>query len=198
MKHIGLITGVVCIFAGICGALSRHPAPPNTVRADEARAKWIKMETPLTVFHVESAAHSWGSASAQGFWQSTSTSKDKQLVFPIAVKISCDRGEKICRETYATVQLGVLSADSTEYEVSSWNEKGVIADDTDEGECGIAHRLSIDFKSNSVTVTDYPKKINSSQTCKVFQDANSYALHGGQLMLYPPAPWDPLAKPDRN
>jgi hypothetical protein len=57
-----------------------------------------------------------------------------------------------------------------------------VADDSDEGECGIAHRLSIDFKSNSVTITDYPKKVSNGQECKEFQDANSYALHGGKAI----------------
>lgn len=160
----------------------------------QSTARWVKTETSLEVFHFKSRRSSYETADAQGFWQSTSTSKDKQLVFPIAVKISCDRGEKVCREVDAAVQLGILEPILLEYEVSTWTGTGIVADDVDEGECGIGHRLAIDFKGNSVTVTDYPKKLSSTANCKPFQDASSYALHGGQIMLYPPAAWDPLAK----
>jgi hypothetical protein len=165
----------------------------ESVHADEARAKWTKTEIPLKVYRHE-APGGYGHASAEGFWQSTSPSKGRQLLFPIAVKISCERGEHTCREADAIVQLGILKSELLEYDISAWTEAGIVADDSDEGACGIAHRLSIDFKDNSVTVTDYPKKVNNDELCKGFQDANSYALHGGQLMLYPPAAWDPLAK----
>jgi hypothetical protein len=161
-----------------------------TVQAEEVHSKWTKAEIPLTVYRHEN----WGYVSAEGFWQATNQTKDKQLIFPIAVKIRCDRNEKICREADAAVQFGILKSDLLEYEISSWSDAGIVADDSDEGECGIAHRLSVDFKSNSITITDYPKKVSNTEQCKGFQDANSYALHGGQLMLYPPAPWDPLAK----
>lgn len=165
----------------------------DVVHAAEAPpSKWVTTEFHLTVYHHKPP---YESASAQGFWQSTSSSKDKQLVWPIAVKLSCDHDEKVCREADASVQLGILQSDVLEYEISSWTDVGIIADDTDEGACGVGHRLAIDFKSNSVTVTDYPKKINATNPlCKAAQDANSYALHGGQLMLYPPAAWDPLEK----
>jgi hypothetical protein len=169
-------------------------AEPNITYADE-RAKWVKTEMPLTIYHHESRALNAGYASAEGFWQSTSSSKDKQLVSPVAVKIECTRDDKTCKESEATVLLGVLKADLLEYTITSWTEDGIAADDNDEGSCGIGHRLSLDYKSNSVTVTDYPKKVTTSQDCKPFQDANSYSLRGGGLMLIPPAIWDPLAKP---
>jgi hypothetical protein len=140
------------------------------VHADEVHVKWTKVEIPLKVYR-----HSYGkygSVSAEGFWQSTSEAKDKQLVFPIAVKISCYSAEKVCRETEASVTLGILQSDLLEYDISSWDDEGVVADDTDEG-----------------------KSVTNSERCKPFQDANSYSLHGGQLMVYPPVSWDPLAKP---
>jgi hypothetical protein len=59
------------------------------------------------------------------------------------------------------VVLGALRADLLEYAITSWTEEGIVVDDTDEGACGIGHRLSLDFKSNSVTVTDYPKRVTS-------------------------------------
>jgi hypothetical protein len=142
--------------------------------------EWIKTESPLKIFHDERI----GWASAEGFWRSTDPSKDKQLVGQNAAKIVCYRGDSICRELDAQVQLGILYPDSREYPISTWTSEGIVADDTDEGACAIGHRLSVDFKSNSVLVTDYPKKVGGSDDCKVFQNANSYSLQGGKLMLY--------------
>jgi hypothetical protein len=158
-------------------------------------SKWAKVEIPLKIYHHELHASNAGVAGAEGFWQSTSSSKDKQMAFPIAVKISCTRSDKTCSESEASVVLGVLKADSMEYDVTSWTGDGIVADSSDDGLCGIGHRLSLDFGSNSVTVTDYPKKVTSGETCQGFQDANSYILQGGSLVLEPPATWEPLAKP---
>ncbi len=196
MKKLLLFLFAVLTTVGIRREIERSHDVSNVVHADEApTAKWTKTEIPLTLGRLE--ARNWKYVTAQGFWQSTSTSKDKQLLSPIAVKISCDGGEKICREADATVEFGaILSPGLIEYEISTWTDAGIVADDTDEGHCGIGHRLAIDFKSNSVTVTDYPKKMDNSKLCKAFQEANSYALHGGQVMLYPAAKWDALAKPE--
>lgn len=169
-----------------------HSGNRNAVVHADNAPKWTKIELPLTVYHDDH----FGIADAEGFWQATSSNKDKQLVSPIAVEIKCRRDEKVCRESEATVFLGVLKAELLEYDVSSWDNEGIVADDGDVGNCGLGHRLSIDFKSNSVTVTDYPKKVSSDKNCQAFQDASSYALHGGQFMLYPPVPFDPLAKAD--
>jgi hypothetical protein len=159
---------------------------PNAVHADET-GKWKKIETPLRVFDHN------GYASTEGFWQSTSSSKDKQLAFPVAVSITCTRNKLTCTESQATVVLGFLKADLVEYVISGWTEDRVVADS--EGNCGVGHRLSLDFKSNSVTVTDYPTKALGGD-CKAFQDANSYVLRGGGLMLSPNATWDALAEPE--
>jgi hypothetical protein len=158
----------------------------NAVHADET-GKWIKIETPLKVFNHKSYA------SVEGFWQSTSSSKDRQMAFPVAVSITCTRNNMTCTESQATVVLGFLKPDLVEYGISGWTED-VIAADSD-GNCGVGHRLSLDFKSNSVTVTDYPTKVLGGD-CKAFQDANSYVLHGGGLMLSPTAEWNPLSKPE--
>lgn len=85
--------------------------------------------------------------------------------------------------------MGVLQADTEEYEISSWTDGGIEADDAGAGRCGIGHRLSIDFATNSVVVTDYPTKVDNSNpknpflSCKAIQSANSYALHGGSLIF---------------
>jgi hypothetical protein len=183
---------VVVILIGIVDALA-HTRKESVVHADEI-AKWTKTEIPLRVSHIGSEL-----ASADGFWQSTNTSKDKQLVSPIVVKITCTSYDKTCREAEASVFLGaILQADLLEYDITSWTNDGIVADDEDPGKCGIGHRLSLDFKSNSVTVTDYPMKVDNSADCKVFQDANSYSLRGGQIMLYPPAKWEPLETSPRK
>lgn len=142
---------------------------------------WVKTEIPLNVSKIESI----GLVLAEGFWQSTDKSSDKQLISPIAVKIECSRDQNVCRESDATVLVGILQPSTSEFSISTWNHDGIVTDDADEGNCAIGHRLSIDFKSNSVIVTDYPKKVSGSD-CKAFQNANSYALHGGQIMQFYP------------
>jgi hypothetical protein len=190
MKTIAAFFAMLALLV-LSYSIRRIRSQSEVVHADQAPSpRWTKVEIPLTVSHYDKL----GLAYAQGFWQSTSLSKDKQLVSPIAVKIECNNSDKTCRESEASVFLGVLQADLSEYDITSWTPNGIVADDTDEGNCGIGHRLSLDFKSNSVTVTDYPKKVSTDKNCQPFQDADSYSLHGGQLTLYPPAPWDPLAK----
>lgn len=142
--------------------------------------KLVKSDMPLRVYVHEYGE--FGSASAEGFWKSTDSSSDKQLASEIAASIKCDRSEQICHESDATVFIGLIEPESHEYRISNWTTDGIVADDVDEGTCGIGHRLSIDFKNNSVVVTDYPKKISANDdSCKGFQSANSYSLHGGVL-----------------
>ena len=144
--------------------------------------KWTKTEDTLKVFHYDQIA------SAEGYWVSTDSSPDKQLVGQTAVKIECTQDDRVCRENDASMLMGILEPDTEEYEISSWTDRGIEADETGAGRCGIGHKLSIDFASNSVVVTDYPTKMDNSNpknpflSCKAFQNANSYALHGGSLI----------------
>ncbi len=140
--------------------------------------KWTTDEYPLTVYHDGDFA------SADGFWQSTSSSNDMQLMAPSASKITCDRSEKICREADAGVFIGILQAGTVEYDISSWNDEGIVADNGDTEKCGIVSRLSLDFKKNSVTVIDYPK-ISNDKDCHPLAYANSFALRGGNWVLHP-------------
>jgi hypothetical protein len=150
--------------------------------------KWTKTKVPLTVIHNDQPGIAY--AHVEGYWVSTDPSPDKQLVGQTAVEIECTRDDHICRENDASMFMGMLKPDSEEYEISSWTNSGIEADDSGEGNCGIGHRLSIDFATNSVVVTDYPTKIDNgksgplSATCKAFQNANSYALHGGSWIYY--------------
>jgi hypothetical protein len=189
MKKLFGLLMLLSIF--ICSHRAWRLEPANVVHASEVPAtKWFKNEISLTVYHHE--MRGFGRASAEGFWQATSTENGKQLAWPIAVKIECDREMKVCREADAVVQLGLLQPELVEYEISSWTSAGIVADDNDE--CN-RHSLAIDFKTNGITVTDYPiKKVQGDSVCKPLHEAYSYSLHGGQLQLYPPVPWDPLAK----
>jgi hypothetical protein len=148
--------------------------------------KWTKTEVPLKVYHDDI----YGTASATGYWVSTDLSPDKQLVGQTAVKIECTQYDHVCREIDASMLMGVLEADTEEYEILNWTNGRIQAEEAGSGRCGIGHKLSIDFASNSVVVVDYPTKIDNSDSknsllsCKAFQNANSYALHGGSLIYY--------------
>ncbi len=143
--------------------------------------KWVKYQLPLDVYDYTSQAR------AEGYWEAIEHGTDKELVSGVAVKIECDRSDSLCRELQASNLLGILKPDSVEYAISSWTKNGIVADTADDTECGVAHRLSIDFASNSVTVTDYPKKLGGKNLagvgCQAFQKAASYALRGGEIML---------------
>jgi hypothetical protein len=54
------------------------------------------------------------------------------------------RSDSVCREVQASMGfLGTnLKPDSVEYAISSWTKNGIVADITDDKECGVAHRLS--------------------------------------------------------
>lgn len=143
--------------------------PPQTVRS----------EMPLKVYHYDYSG--FKTVSAEGFWVSTDTSKDKQLVQQIAAKIDCDSSERTCKERDAELFGGLLHPESEEYKVTKWDGSGVVADDEEGGNCNLGHRLAVDFASNSIVVTDYPLKAGGGADCKVFQNANSYSLHGGSI-----------------
>ena len=139
----------------------------------------IRAEVPLKVLHHDDNRE-FGIATAHGFWVATDTSKGKQLVDDIAVEIECARTEGVCKEHDAALLMGLLQPESHEYEISNWDQGGILADDMNEDSCGIGHRLSLDFRTNSVIVTDYPKKASGGD-CHAFQSANSYSLHGGSI-----------------
>ncbi len=139
-----------------------------------------KTEIPLMV----QLNNEYGIASVEGYWESTDSGKDRQLVSSIVANIQCDRDEKVCRERDGTLFMGMLGSDQHEYHISSWSPRAIIADGDDDAKCGIGHRLIIDSESKSVVVNDYPKKLTNDPDCKAFQNANSYALKGGSLMMF--------------
>jgi hypothetical protein len=120
-----------------------------------------------------------------------SDAQDKQLIAPIVVNIKCSKSVALCREVDATVAMGILQPDTTDYAISIWNAERIVAEDSDEGPCKITHRLIVDFKSKTVTLTDLPSQVDTKE-CSSYRDANSYILHGGQVMILPSATYDPL------
>ena len=200
MRLLVFVFPALLLFASWQTAPAQIGSKPQSSQKDslaEKAPRWVRMEVPLHVSHDESI----GWASAEGFWQSTSTSRDQQLAYPIAVKITCNRDEKICREAEAAVMTvilpgGSLQADMGEFTVSSWTRNGIVADNTDPNPCGNASRLTIDFKSNSFIVTDYPTKANVPKFC-IAKDADSYALHGGSWVVMPTPTWNPLVENEK-
>jgi len=160
------------------------------VNAADQTPSWYITDTGIKVIHGDGLD---GGVSVEGMWYATSSIKDKQLVDPIAVKISCDRAVHICREFDATISMGILKPDSDDFKISTWDSTQLLAADADEGKCNVTHRLVMDFPSRTVTLTDLPSQVDTAE-CRMLRDANSYVLHGGQVMLFPSAHYDPLAK----
>ncbi len=173
-----------------CRSGSSKAGEMVVARAAEQHSAWYITDLGSKVIDIP---ESFGGISVDGMWYATSSIRDKQLIAPIAVKIDCSRPVKICREVDATVAMGILQPETTDYAISKWNRDQLIAEDTDEGKCDITHRLVMDFQSQTVTLTDLPSQVDSAE-CRMYKDANSYILHGGQVMLYPPATYDPLEK----
>ena len=142
----------------------------------------VKSPHPLHVLHHEYdqfAAY----ASAEGYWKAMDDSPGKQLVSNVAVKISCQRDERLCKENQASIFMGMVEPDLVEYKISSWTANGIAADNDDDdlSICPTGHRLTIDFKSNSVIVVDYPKTSSDRPECKAVNSASSYTLQGGSI-----------------
>jgi hypothetical protein len=141
--------------------------------------KWIEAKSPLRITRDESI----GWVTADGYWEPIDPSPEKRLISKIAAKIDCTRSEGICREIDAEITVGALASDSSEYRISAWDDDGIVAEGEKDAACSIGNKLMIDFKANSISVIDYPKKIETTDFCKAFQIVNSYTLRGGTYML---------------
>jgi hypothetical protein len=139
----------------------------------------VKSPQPLEVSHYEHGRYA--SASAEGYWKEMDDSPGKKLVSNVAAKVSCDRDELLCIESQAAIFIGLVKPDLVEYKVSSWTTNAIVADndDSDLTKCPLGHRLTVDFKTNSVIVVDYPK--TSNPECNAVTSANSYTLQGGTM-----------------
>jgi len=144
-------------------------------------SRLVKTPYPLHVIHNELGQYSY--ASAEGYWKAMDDSPGKQLVSNVAVKISCERDEGLCKESQASMFMGLVKPDLVEYKTSSWTAEGIVADNDDDdlSNCPLRHRLTIDFKSNSVIVVDYPKTSSDKPECKAVNSASSYTLQGGSM-----------------
>ncbi len=161
----------------------------TVIHADSSSLRWTVTDWGTEVVQPPYPTAD-GLLTVDGFW--VSTSESKKLPLPLAVKIECDRSQGVCREIGAQVSYGVLAPSLTEYTISSWTQTSVIADD--HGMCSMAHRLTVNFTTKSVTVADYPTAVdpNQSKFCQQVQDvgSSSYVLHDGAITLNQPAPFD--------
>ena len=82
---------------------------------------------------------------AKGSWRGV----NQKIANPLnSVLITCSRSEGVCREAKAELSNNMMLADSTTWEISSWDEKEVIVDK--EGECTTV-KMVINFKDKAVT-----------------------------------------------
>jgi len=183
--------GLFCLLSAIgCRQVFSKTADTPAAHAAEQHSSWYITDIGTEVIDFPEV---FGGISVDGMWYATSSIKDKQLLEPIAVKIDCSRPVKICREIDATTAMGILKPDTTDYAISTWNSDQLIAEDSNEGKCNVTHRLVMDFQSKTVTLTDLPSQVDTKE-CRMYRDANSYILHRGEVMLFPPADYDPLGK----
>ncbi len=139
----------------VMGCKSQPPRNgESVVHADSGSLRWIVNDFGTEVVHAPFPTAD-GLLSVDGFWVPTSVAGAKQLPLPLAVKIDCDRSEQVCREIGAQVSFGVLVPSETVYGISSWTGNGIVADN-DYAICGTRHRLTVDFRSKTVSVVDYP------------------------------------------
>lgn len=143
--------------------------------------KLVKSPYALRVSHYEYGQYAY--ASAEGYWKEMDDSPGKKLVSNIAVSLKCDRDERLCKESQASIFAGLISANLVEYKVSSWNAERIVAvnDDDSSGHCPTGHRLTVDLKSNSVIAVDYPITSTDKPECEAVNSASSYILQGGSL-----------------
>jgi hypothetical protein len=171
-----------------------RPAQNVSVVAATTPLRWVVNDSGTEVIHNPYPTAD-GLLSVDGFWVPTSTAGAKQLPLPLAVKIECDRSERVCREFGAQVSFGVLVPSESVYSISSWTASGIEADDN-YATCSTRHRMTVDFQSKTVSVVDYPTAAtatNSNPICDAFKDSSSYVLHDGAIILNGSVPFDQSA-----
>jgi len=143
--------------------------------------KLVKSPSPLRVSHFEYGQYAH--ALAEGYWKEMDDSPGKKLISNVAVSLSCDKGERLCKESQASIFGGLVSANLVEYKISTWTADRIVADNDDDSSnrCPTGHRLTVDFKSNSVIVVDYPTTSSDKPECKAINSASSYSLQGGTI-----------------
>ena len=87
--------------------------------------KWVTSKTPLDFIREDSI----GWVEAEGYWKSIDPSPEKKVIPMIdGAKIDGTRSEGICREIDAEITIGVLNSDSSDYQISSWDDSGIVAE----------------------------------------------------------------------
>lgn len=149
-----LMAGLALLCLGYSAGRFRDDT--NIAHADET-PKWTKIEFPLGVFHRESTANHAEYAWSEGFWQSDSSYKDRQVGQPLSVFIMCRQNTMICQESIAFVSpAGLLRPGLQEYDITSWTSDSIVAEQREL--CGVGFRLSLDFNRNTVTRISHPRE----------------------------------------
>ncbi|HEX5432661.1 MAG TPA: hypothetical protein VFY05_00355 [Candidatus Angelobacter sp.] len=171
----------------------------NDLDAVEAEVKALEAKTAaqrdkLTKKAEESEKHeakepcsidgSGGYFSVAGIWESEVPGVS--LMSPEQVWIECDVQEKHCRAlrvSFDLDQLGVSvrGPDETDYQVASWDDKGLFATH-DPDFMDKCHRslLTVSFASGDVSISDVP---THEKGCEIFTDTNSYRLIRGNYYI---------------
>jgi hypothetical protein len=95
-----------------------------------------------------------GYVNATGQWRPAD--KSTESLPKNRVEIQCIREIKMCLEANATVVGGEPDVVLQNYRIVEWNRNDILAED-DSAIC-MANRLLINFRNESVTATDTPKK----------------------------------------
>ena len=168
-KTLGLIAALA-----LTASAQKSPSLSAIFTNDRLKAQPLK-DYPIE-FHDRFVAVS-------GYWVPESKDPSKALAFPMMVRISCTRPEKVCREASVTLKPApgvILIQDmaETEYEISTWDEHGLVASyggDEVFDRCQ-THVLTIGFDSGTTSVSDIP---THKDDCKAYKDTASYRLVGG-------------------
>jgi len=101
---------------------------------------------------VTQVGDSW--ASVKGHWVPVDPSDvNSRLAGPSTSEISCDRAEKVCRETQANITVMgnsfSLTADYIEYTVERWNNKEIVASNVG-GVCRVRSVIKFDLVNKKV------------------------------------------------
>jgi hypothetical protein len=116
-----------------------------------------------------------------GLWFPESKDPGKALLFPEQVKIVCTHAGKVCRELSVVLaaapgMVSIQEINETEYEVASWDARGLVAWH-DPGLTGCQRQvLTMDFDSGAVSVSDVP---THRKECAAFTETNTYRLARG-------------------
>jgi hypothetical protein len=164
------------------------PAKASATANDGSTTKFLQNDRLKLYTHPDSPIDNYHKhlVFVSGVWLAESKDEKNGLAFPVQAKITCSHGWKqnlgTCEETTVSivpasgmVQVGDL--DSTTYDITRWDDDGLVANETDF--CHL-HILTIAFKVGAVAVSDIP---THDVGCEAFLATNSYRLARGHYWI---------------